>query len=63
VFGAGTAAVISPVKEISHNGESIHPDETGRGPIGQKLYDTITGIQRGEMDDPFGWTSQISIES
>ncbi|HET6527797.1 MAG TPA: branched-chain amino acid aminotransferase, partial [Balneolaceae bacterium] len=47
VFGAGTAAVISPVKEISHNGESIHPDETGRGPIGQKLYDTITGIQRG----------------
>jgi branched-chain amino acid aminotransferase len=61
VFGAGTAAVVSPVKEISHNGNSVHLDEKGRGPIGQKLYDTITGIQRGKIEDPFGWTQAIKF--
>lgn len=58
-FGAGTAAVISPVKEINHDGKSIQIHENERGPIGQKLYNTITGIQQGEIEDSFGWTRQI----
>lgn len=61
VFGAGTAAVISPVQEIHHDGESVQVHEEGRGPIGQKLYDTIFGMQRGEVEDPFGWTHSIEI--
>lgn len=61
VFGAGTAAVISPVKEIRHHGELIRPQEQDRGPIGQKLYDTIYGIQRGRIEDEFGWTRQITV--
>lgn len=61
VFGAGTAAVISPVREIHHDGESIFIHEENRGPLGQKLYDTITGIQTGRLEDPFGWTMPVEV--
>ncbi|HEX6981751.1 MAG TPA: branched-chain amino acid aminotransferase [Balneolaceae bacterium] len=60
-FGAGTAAVISPIKEISHDGASVQIHENKRGPIGQKMYDTITDIQRGKIDDPFGWTHPVKF--
>lgn len=60
-FGAGTAAVISPVEKIHHNGKSVDIHAEGRGPVGQKLYDTITDIQRGKIDDPFGWVRTIKI--
>jgi branched-chain amino acid aminotransferase len=61
VFGAGTAAVISPVKEIRHQGDLITPNEQERGPVGQKLYDTIYGIQRGRIEDDFGWIHPIKV--
>lgn len=61
VFGAGTAAVISPVKAIRHHGEMLIPNEQDRGPLGQKLYDTIYGIQRGKVEDPFGWVHSIEV--
>lgn len=62
VFGAGTAAVISPVECISHDGEDITPQETeGRGPVGKKLYDTIYGIQTGAVEDPFGWVTRVDL--
>lgn len=63
VFGAGTAAVIAPVKEISHLGESVAIHESGRGELGQRLYDTITGIQRGKIEDPFGWVHPVAVDS
>lgn len=55
VFGTGTAAVISPVGWIQHNDDmvTIHSGEIG--PMSQKLYDEITGMQYGEKPDPFGW--------
>ena len=31
----------------------------GVGPIARRLYDTLTGIQRGSEPDPFGWTSEV----
>lgn len=61
VFGAGTAAVISPVKEVNHEDQTVTVHENGRGPIGQKLYDTITGIQQGKIEDPFDWVQPVSI--
>ena len=27
--------------------------------ISQKLYDTLTGIQWGKLDDPFGWVYTV----
>ncbi len=59
VFGAGTAAVIAPVEEIHHDGESVYIHEENRGAIGTKLYQTITGIQRGRIEDPFGWITPV----
>ncbi len=29
------------------------------GPLSQKLYDTITGIQTGKLPDPRGWTQRV----
>jgi branched-chain amino acid aminotransferase len=61
VFGAGTAAVIAPVEEVHHDGQSVSFDINGRGPVGQKLYDAITAIQRGQVEDPFGWITSVKV--
>lgn len=60
-FGAGTAAVIAPVEEISHDGQKVRIHSEGRGPVGQKLYEAITGIQRGKREDTFGWITRITV--
>ena len=61
VFGAGTAAVIAPVEEVHHDGQSVSFDLDGRGPVGEKFYDAITGMQRGTGEDPFGWIRKVDI--
>lgn len=61
VFGAGTAAVISPVQAIRHEGEVITIHEEKRGTLGQKLYDQIYGMQTGKREDPFGWIEQVEV--
>ena len=55
VFGTGTAAVVSPVKELYWKGDSVHIGGGKIGPVTQKLYDTITGIQWGRLPDEKGW--------
>jgi len=55
VFGTGTAAVISPVGEIHHEDQRIIVNDGKIGPLSQKFYDEITGIQYGEKVDDFGW--------
>ena len=59
VFGTGTAAVISPVKELVWKDEHAFIGEGKIGPVTQKLYDTLTGIQWGKLPDPFGWTRVV----
>lgn len=58
-FGTGTAAVISPIGELSWEGRVIQINGGVIGPIAQRLYDSITGIQNGTLADPFGWTVQV----
>ena len=55
VFGTGTAAVVSPVKELTWKGESVDIGGDKIGPLTQKLYDTLTGIQWGKLPDTKGW--------
>jgi branched-chain amino acid aminotransferase len=62
-FGTGTAAVISPVGEFVYRGESMVVNDRNIGPLAQKFYDTVTGIQYGELEDSFGWIENISIEA
>ena len=57
----GTAAVISPVGRICR-GETvinIPSGMEGMGEIIKKLYDTLTGIQMGELEAPEGWIRKI----
>lgn len=58
----GTAAVISPVGKIVNHGEEIcfPSGMEDMGPITKKLYDTLTGIQMGEIEAPEGWIKVIS---
>ena len=59
VFGSGTAAVISPVGKLRYKDEVMTIGDGNIGEISQKLDDTITGIQWGKIDDPFGWRTTL----
>lgn len=60
VFGSGTAAVISPVGELSWNEKTIVINDRQIGELSQRIYDEVTGIQLGKKEDPFNWTVKIS---
>ena len=55
-FGTGTAAVISQVGELYYKGETVTINDFKTGELTQKLYDTLTGIQWGNVKDTYGWT-------
>ena len=57
----GTAAVISPVGKIVYHGKEIcFPAGMEKmGPVTQKLYETLTGIQMGHIKAPEGWIHVI----
>jgi len=58
-FGSGTAAVISPIGELKWGGRQMIINNGEIGPVSQKLYDTLTGIQWGKLPDTFGWTVRL----
>jgi branched-chain amino acid aminotransferase len=58
-FGTGTAAVVSPVGKLGYEDRDYILNGGKIGPIAQKLYDTLTGIQFGEIPDKFGWITPI----
>ena len=57
-FGTGTAAVISPIGEFNwqDNKYVVNNGETGQ--LSKRLYDNLTGIQTGAIEDPFNWISR-----
>lgn len=59
VFGTGTAAVISPVGELRYKDDVVVINQNKTGELTQKLYDTLTGIQWGKIEDKYGWTVQV----
>ncbi|TYR80546.1 branched-chain amino acid aminotransferase [Priestia megaterium] len=58
-FGTGTAAVISPIGELFWNNEAMIINHGQTGEVSKKLYDTLTGIQNGTVEDPFGWSVEV----
>lgn len=58
-FGTGTAAVISPVGQLYYKGEEIVINDFKTGSLTQKLYDTLTGIQWGNLEDKYNWTKEV----
>ena len=59
-FGSGTAAVVSPVGRLAWKDREISISGGQIGKLTQDFYDTLTGIQYGEREDPFGWVVKIS---
>ena len=57
----GTAAVICPVGKVVDHGKEIcfASGMEKMGPVTQKLYDTLTGIQMGRIEGPEGWIRRI----
>ena len=59
----GTAAVISPVGSLTNNGKKhVFYSETEPGPVTQKLYDTLFGIQAGDVEDKYGWVEKVDLD-
>ncbi|WP_333860673.1 branched-chain amino acid aminotransferase [Clostridium sp.] len=59
----GTAAVITPIGGIEYK-DKLHVfySETEVGPVTRKLYDTLYGIQFGDVEAPQGWIVEISSD-
>ncbi len=58
VGACGTAAVISPIKRIvdRDTGQEYKYCTDGKpGPVSTKMYQTLKGIQEGEIEDKHGW--------
>ena len=62
VFGCGTAAVIAPVGKFGFRNEEYIINDYEVGPVAQRLYDELTGIQYGRIPDRFGWTMMIEAK-
>lgn len=58
-FGTGTAAVISPVGQITYKDMDFIVNNGVMGELSQKLYNELVSIQYGEAPDPFGWTTVV----
>lgn len=61
-FGSGTAAVISPIGELNDDGYKMNINNGEIGKISHRLYDTLTGIQWGRVEDTFGWTVDVETK-
>lgn len=58
-FGCGTAAVVSPIGELHYGDVSVTVNGGAVGPVTQRLYDEITGIQSGKIADTHGWVYRV----
>ncbi|MBQ4054353.1 MAG: branched-chain amino acid aminotransferase [Clostridia bacterium] len=58
-WGCGTAAVISPIGTLGIDGKEYVVNNNEIGATSKWLYDTLTGIQWGSVEDKYGWTVKI----
>ena len=58
-WGCGTAAVVSPIGELCYMDKKYTVNDGKIGEVTQHLYDTLTGIQWGKIEDERGWTYPI----
>ena len=58
-WGTGTAAVVSPIGELAMGDKKVTVSGNKIGPVTQKLYDELTGIQWGRVADPHNWVTKL----
>ncbi|MDR1328448.1 MAG: branched-chain amino acid aminotransferase [Oscillospiraceae bacterium] len=59
IFASGTAAVISPVGKLVSADGALAVGGGSVGPLAQRLYDALYGVQTGRLTDGFGWTVTV----
>lgn len=59
MFGTGTAAVISPVGELKYKDDIMVIGDNKIGEITMRLYNELTGIQLGKVEDKRGWIFKL----
>ncbi|KAM5549837.1 hypothetical protein ABKV19_000992 [Rosa sericea] len=57
-FCTGTAVVVNPIGAVTYQDKRVEY-KTG-GALCQKLYETLTGIQTGRLQDKKGWTLEVN---
>ncbi|PKA49686.1 Branched-chain-amino-acid aminotransferase 5, chloroplastic [Apostasia shenzhenica] len=58
VFCTGTAVVVAPVNSITYKGQRYHYN-VGAAAVSTMLYNSLTSIQMGLVEDKKGWTVHI----
>ena len=58
-FGAGTAAVVTPIGTIGWRGKDYVIGDNKPGALTKHIYDTLTGMQYGRVPDRYGWVRTI----
>ncbi len=58
-WGCGTAAVVSPIGKLAYGDKEYVIGEGKIGEVTQKLYDILTGIQWGKIEDTFNWVHKL----
>ena len=58
-WGCGTAAVVSPIGKLAYGDKEYEVCGGKIGEVTQKLYDTLTGIQWGKIEDPYNWVYKL----
>ncbi len=61
VFGCGTAAVIAPVGKFGFQEDEYIINENEPGPAAKKLFQALTDIQYGRVEDKYDWTLKIEV--
>ena len=59
--GVDAAAVICPVSRVWCRGENYTIGDGGTGALSQRLFDHLTGLHYGRIEDPHGWTERIDL--
>ena len=60
-FGSGTAAVISPVGRIKYQEQELEINNSTAGDVTKALYEEITAIQYGDIEDRHGWNMIVEL--
>ncbi len=60
-WGTGTAAVVSPIGHLFYQGSNHTISNNQIGKLTQRLYDELTGIQWGKVEDKRGWVYKVKI--
>ena len=58
-WGCGTAAVVSPIGRLMYQDVEYVINDEKIGEVTQKLYDILTGIQWGKIEDTYNWVHKL----